>query len=359
MAITQEQVLEGLSYVIEPDLKKNIIELNLVSNVKIDGNKVTFDLKVSNPAMHSRKRVEDACEHYLKQHVAKDLEVEINTSALSGDPNQREQGQRKHLSEVKNVIAIASGKGGVGKSTISANLAAGLARMGYKVGLVDADIYGPSAPLMFDVVYEKPAVQEIEGKRYMLPVNSAYGVKIMSIGFFADPDQAVVWRGPMASTALEQMFTDVYWGDLDYLLIDLPPGTGDIHLSLVKQAPLTGAIVVSTPQPVALADAKKGVSMFRLESINVPVMGIVENMSYFVPEDMPEKKYYIFGKDGAKELAEKMETPLLAQIPLVQGIREAGDAGRPAVLQEATIAAKAFDELAQKVVALKPETVEQ
>jgi ATP-binding protein involved in chromosome partitioning len=288
----------------------------------------------------------------LKQHVGSEYQFEVNAVAMPKEEEPETEGES--LSEVKQVIAIASGKGGVGKSTITANLATSLAKEGYRVGLIDADIYGPSAPMMFDVVYEKPGVQEINGKRYMLPVESAYGVKVMSIGFFADPDQAVVWRGPMASKALEQMFADVFWGDLDYMLIDLPPGTGDIHLTLVKQAPLTGAIVVSTPQPVALADAQKGISMFRLDSINVPVIGLVENMSFFVPEDMPDKKYFIFGKDGAKDLAQKMNTPLLGQIPLIQGIREAGDAGRPAALQQDTPAALAFEEFAQKVIALKP-----
>lgn len=351
MNITKEQVIEGLSFVIEPDLKKDIISANLVSDIEIDGNKISFTLKINNPAMHSRKRMQDACAHYLKQHLDTDVEVSVNVEALSSNPNDREQSQRGALSTVQTVIAIASGKGGVGKSTITANLAAGLMQQGYKVGVVDADIYGPSMPLMFDVVHEKPMSTEIDGKSYIVPVESPWGVKIMSIGFFTEPDQAVVWRGPMAAKALEQMFADVYWGDLDYLLIDLPPGTGDIHLSLVKQAPISSAIVVSTPQEVALADARKGVSMFQLEQINVPVLGIVENMSYFVPEDMPDKKYHIFGKDGAKHLAETMNVPLLGQIPLVQSIREAGDAGRPAVLQGDTIQAKAFKDFAEKVAA--------
>ena len=349
--ITEEKVREGLSFVIEPDLKKNIIDANLVSDLKIEGNKVSFTLKVNNPAMHNRKRMEQAVEHNLKSRVNKDIEVSVDVVALSADPNERDQEQRKHLSEVKHVVAIASGKGGVGKSTITANLAAGLVAKGYKVGLIDADVYGPSMPLMFDVMHEKPGVVDMNGRRYMTPVESPWGVKIMSIGFFADPDQAVVWRGPMASKTLEQMFSDVYWGDLDYMLIDLPPGTGDIHLTIVKTAPLTGAVVVSTPQEVALADCKKGVSMFQLDSINVPVLGIVENMSYFVPEDMPEKKYHIFGKDGAKNLAEKLNVPLLGQIPLVQSIREAGDAGRPAVMQGDTLQANAFKEFCSAVEA--------
>ena len=345
--IEQSKVLEALSYVIEPDLKKDIVSLGLVSNVKTEGNKVSFDVKVSSPAMHSRKRMEEACVHQVKRFLGDDVEVEPNVEALPKNTDRTPE-QRKVLPGVKHVIAIASGKGGVGKSTVAANLAAGLAKEGYKVGLVDADIYGPSAPLMFDVVTEKPGVVEREGKSWMVPVES-YGVKILSIGFFADINQAIVWRGPMASKALTQMFRDVDWGELDYLLIDLPPGTGDIHLTLVQAAPLSGAIIVSTPQEVALADAKKGVAMFRLPSINIPVIGMVENMSWFTPEELPDNRYYIFGKDGAQDLAEQLNVPLLGQIPLVQSIREAGDAGRPAVLQSDTPQAAAFQDLVAKV----------
>ncbi|KAB1062866.1 Mrp/NBP35 family ATP-binding protein [Salibacter halophilus] len=348
--ITEEQVKEGLSYVIEPDLKKNLIEANLVSDIKIEGNNVAFVLRVNNPAMHNRKRIVDACEHYLKQHVSEDIDAHIEVKPLSEKPNDREPEQRKHMSKVKHVVAVASGKGGVGKSTVTANLAAGLVKKGYKVGLIDADIYGPSMPMMFDVVHDKPGVVEVDGRRMMTPVESPWGVKMISIGFFADPEQAVVWRGPMATKALQQMFQDVHWGDLDYMLIDLPPGTGDVHLTLVNEAPLTGAIVVSTPQAVALSDAKKGVSMFQLENINVPVLGIVENMSYFVPEDAPDKRYHIFGKDGAKNLAEDLNVNLLGQIPLVQSIREASDAGRPAVLQGDTIQARELMKFTEEVV---------
>lgn len=341
MEITKEQVLNALSYVMEPDLKKDVVSAGLVHDLIVDGNHVSFRLQVSNPAMHNRKRLEDACLHYLKQYTRDDVEASVKVEALPADQNERgAEEERSHFSEVKHVIAVASGKGGVGKSTLAANLAAGLNKLGFRVGLIDADIYGPSVPLMFDVVYEKPGVTEIEGNQFMTPVRTPWGVDVMSIGFFADPEQAVVWRGPMASKALEQMFADVYWGDLDFMIIDLPPGTGDIHLTLVKQAPLTGAVVVSTPQAIALSDAKKGVAMFQLDTINVPVLGIVENMSYFVPEDMPDKKYHIFGENGAKELAERLEVPLLGQIPLVQSIREAGDAGRPAVLQGYTMQAK-------------------
>ena len=248
---------------------------------------------------------------------------------------------RKVLPGVKHVIAIASGKGGVGKSTVTANLAVGLAQLGYKVGLCDADIHGPSVPTMFDVTEAKPEPITIGEKTLIQPVEQ-YGVKVLSIGFFADPDQAIVWRGPMASRALGQLFTDANWGELDFMLIDLPPGTGDIHLSLVQDVPLTGAVVVSTPQEVALADARKGVGMFRLDTINVPVLGLIENMAYFVPPDMPDRRYDIFGRDGAKRLAEDVDAPFLGEVPLVQSIREAGDAGRPAVLQGDSPAAAAF-----------------
>jgi ATP-binding protein involved in chromosome partitioning len=275
-----------------------------------------------------------------------DVKVRINFTVA---PVKQGPKGPESLHKVKNIIAVASGKGGVGKSTVTANMAAGLAKQGYKVGLVDADIYGPSMPLMFDIVREKPKVQVIEGKQYMVPVES-YGVKVMSLGFFALPEQAVVWRGAMATKALKQMFGDVYWGELDYLLLDLPPGTGDVHLTIVQTVPVTGAIVVSTPQEVALADARKGVAMFKLESINVPVIGLVENMAWFTPAELPENKYYIFGKDGVKGLAEQLKLPLLGQIPLVQSVREAGDVGRPALLQDNTPIAETFKSLAEAVV---------
>jgi len=348
MEITQEQVLSALSFVIEPDLKKDIVSLGFVSGIKIEGNKISCTIQASNPAMHNRKRIEEACVHQLKLKIGDAVETNISVAAMNED-NQANPEVRKVLPGVKHIIAVASGKGGVGKSTITANIAAGLAKRGYKVGLIDADIYGPSAPIMFDVQLHKPGMKDINGKSYMTPVES-YGVKIFSIGFFADTDQAIVWRGPMASKALDQMVKDVHWGDLDYMLIDLPPGTGDVHLSIVQAVPLSGAIVVSTPQPVALADARKGINMFQLDSINVPVLGLVENMSYFTPAELPDNKYYIFGKDGAKELSEKMNTPLLGEIPLVQSIRESGDIGRPAVLQDNTVSSKAFEALVDNVI---------
>jgi ATP-binding protein involved in chromosome partitioning len=346
--ITKEKVLEALSFVIEPDLKKDVVELGLVSEVEVENDKISFKLMINNPAMHNRKRMEEACEHHLKRILGQDLEINADIMAMPAE-NTRNPEHRTVLPGVKNIIAVASGKGGVGKSTVSANLAVALAKSGYRVGLVDADIYGPSIPIMFDVVKEKPIVETIEGKNLIQPVLS-FGVKLLSIGFFADLDKAVVWRGPMATRALNQLFTEANWGTLDYMIIDLPPGTGDIHLSLVQEIPLTGVVIVSTPQEVALADARKAVSMFKLPSINVPVLGIVENMAYFTPAELPENKYFIFGKGGAERLAGQLEIPLLGQVPLVQSICEAGDAGRPAVLQENTPQAQAFDEIAQNLL---------
>ncbi|MBD79350.1 MAG: chromosome partitioning protein [Crocinitomicaceae bacterium] len=343
MEITAENVLRALSFVMEPDLKKDIVSLDLVSDISIDGNTVFFKVQVSNPAMHSRKRMEEACETQIHLKLSPEVEVRAEVVALDQDKKDAPE-NRKVLPGVKNIIAIASGKGGVGKSTITANFAAGMAKKGYKVGLIDADIYGPSAPIMFDVEDQKPGMKEIDGKNKMVPVES-YGVKILSIGFFAETDQAIVWRGPMASKALNQMVSDVEWGELDYMFIDLPPGTGDVHLSIVQAVPITGVVVVSTPQPVALADARKGINMFGLDSINVPVIGLVENMSWFTPAELPENKYFIFGKDGAKELSDKMNISLLGQIPLVQSIRESGDVGRPTILQENTSQSKAFEEM--------------
>jgi ATP-binding protein involved in chromosome partitioning len=289
--------------------------------------------------MHARQRVEEAVQFALERAFGADAQFAIAVEGVKAE--ERTPETRKVLPGVKHVIAIASGKGGVGKSTVTANLAVGLAQLGYKVGLCDADIHGPSVPTMFDVTEAKPEPITIGEKTLIQPVEQ-YGVKVLSIGFFADPDQAIVWRGPMASRALGQLFADANWGELDFMLIDLPPGTGDIHLSLVQDVPLTGAVVVSTPQEVALADARKGVGMFRLDTINVPVLGLIENMAYFVPPDMPDRRYDIFGRDGAKRLAEDVDAPFLGEVPLVQSIREAGDAGRPAVLQGDLPAAAAF-----------------
>ena len=283
MSITKEAVLEALKLVQEPDLKKDLVTLGLVSNIQIADKQVSFEVSVSNPAMHSRRRMEEACVFNVQRKLGNDVQVNCT---VSGMKSERAPEHRKVLPGVKNIIAVASGKGGVGKSTVTANLATSLAARGYKVGLVDADIYGPSMPIMFDVADEKPVTVNVDGKNLIKPVES-YGVKILSIGFFADAMQAVVWRGPMATRALTQMFKDAHWGELDYLLIDLPPGTGDIHLSIVQTVPLTGAVIVSTPQEIALADARKGVGMFRLETVNVPILGLIENMAYFTPAELP------------------------------------------------------------------------
>ena len=346
MDITVDAVKEALKRVIEPDLKKDIITLDLVDGIEIDGNKIKFNVKIYNPAMHAKKRMQEALEFQLERAFGKDIDIEVKLQPL---PKDKEPEVRSVLSNVENIIAVASGKGGVGKSTITANLAAGLAKMGYRVGLVDADIYGPSMPTMFDVVGQRPQGVEKDGKTMIKPIES-YGVKMLSIGFFADPEQAVVWRGPMATKALNQMFKDADWGELDFMIVDLPPGTGDVHLTLVQNVPLTGAIIVSTPQEVALADARKGINMFRMDSLKVPVLGIVENMAWFTPEELPNNKYYIFGQDGAKMLSETMNTPLLAQIPLIQSVRESGDVGRPAVLQDNTLSSKIFDDFVRKFV---------
>lgn len=346
MQITRDKVLEALGNVIEPDLKKDIISQNLVEDLKVEGTTISLIVNVVNPALHARKRMQEAVTFALKRVFGDEITV---TTKVAGLPVEAKNVRRKILPEVKHIIAVASGKGGVGKSTVTANLAGGLAKAGYKVGVVDADIYGPSMPTMFDIVGERPGAIEVEGEKKMLPVLS-YGIPIMSIGFFTDPDNAVVWRGPMASKALTQMFTDTYWGELDYLLIDLPPGTGDIHLSLVQTVPLDGAVIVSTPQEVALADARKGVNMFKLDNIKVPVLGLIENMAWFTPAELPENRYYIFGRDGVKNLSEGLGEHFLGHIPLVQSVREAGDIGRPAVYQENTPISNAFDELVRKFV---------
>ncbi len=340
--INRETVLDALSNVIEPDIKKDIVALNFIDELKIDGNSVSFKVKVRNPAMHSKQRMREACEFAIERNLGKEVELDVDVIPLPADEESVDT--RKVLPGVKHVVAVASGKGGVGKSTVAVNLAVGLAQKGYKVGLIDADIYGPSAPTMFDVLGERPSVTEVNKKQMIKPVEQ-YGVKLLSIGFFAEMNQAIVWRGPMASKALNQLFTDAYWGPLDYMIVDLPPGTGDIHLSLVSLVPLSGAIVVSTPQEVALADARKGINMFQLDSVQVPVIGLVENMSYFSPPPHPEEKYHLFGRDGVKTLADSTNVPFLGELPIEQSLRESGDVGRPAVMQEGTIIRKAFDEI--------------
>ena len=339
---TNDAILEALRGVVEPELGKDIVSLELleISGEAGDhGEGLTLEVKSSNPAMHARKRMQEAVEFALERAFGKPVSAKVDVVPLKKEERTLET--RKVLPGVQHVIAVASGKGGVGKSTVSSNLAVALAQLGYKVGLVDADIHGPSVPTMFDVAKEKPQPVEVDGKTKIEPIEQ-YGVKVLSIGFFADQDQAIVWRGPMASRALNQLFTDANWGALDFMIVDLPPGTGDIHLSLVQQIPLSGAVIVSTPQDVALADARKGVGMFRLEELKVPVLGMVENMAYFVPDDMPDKKYHIFGRDGVKRLADSLDAPFLGELPLLQTIREAGDAGRPAALQTNGDAAAAF-----------------
>lgn len=344
--ITQDKFIEALKTVIDPIAKEDMITSGKVRFFEILGRTVNIEIEVLSPALHVKKKQENAVREALVKAFGGDITVNLTVHV---NVTTRRNANAEILPGVKNIIAVASGKGGVGKSTVSANLAVALAKTGAKVGLVDADIYGPSVPIMFDVENRRPNVQKIEDKTYILPVEN-YGVKMLSIGFFADVSQAVVWRGPMASKALKQMFIDAYWGELDYLLIDLPPGTGDIHLTLVQSVPVTGAVVVSTPQKIALADAQKGVSMFKLPAVNVPVLGLVENMAYFTPAELPENKYYIFGKDGVKNLSEELSVPFLGEIPLVQGIREGGDLGKPVVLDEANPASQTFMDLAEQVI---------
>lgn len=345
MGITKEQVLDALKYVDDPDLKKDLVTLGMVKDVEVEGKNVSFTVVLTTPACPMKDMIQKACENAILHFVDKEAIVKVNMTA---NVTSQRQNDNSSLSKVKNIIAIASGKGGVGKSTVTANLAVALAKQGAKVGLVDADVYGPSMPIMFDVQHERPYVKEIDGKNMIIPVES-YGVKLLSIGFFADMAQAVAWRGPIATRALQQLFSDAYWGELDYMLVDLPPGTGDIHISLTTAVPLTGALIVTTPQQVAVADARKGMAFFRNQHINVPVLGIAENMSWFTPAELPENKYYIFGQGGAQQLSEEFEVPVLGQIPLVQSIREAADGGRPAVLQETTPQAQAFIELAKNL----------
>jgi len=346
MNLNKESIEKALAQVLSPAGAVMITESGELKNIQIFGTDVDIDLEIRNPALHVRKRLEDQIGEALYRAFGSAVKLRVNITAKVLEESYKGPASMRN---VKNIIAVASGKGGVGKSTITANLAIGLAQMGYEVGLIDADIYGPSMPIMFDVVHQKPGVQVIEGKQYMIPVES-HGVKLLSIGFFADPNQAIVWRGPMATKAINQLFADAWWGDLDFMVLDLPPGTGDIHLTLVQAVQITGVVVVSTPQEIALADARKGVAMFQLPSINVPVLGLVENMAWFTPAELPENKYYIFGKDGVKALGDQLNVPLLGQIPLVQSVREAADAGRPAILQETTTAALAFKALASAVV---------
>jgi ATP-binding protein involved in chromosome partitioning len=335
------------------DFLKEIEVDDLVNNLQIMGSEVYIDMTAHSPAMHEKKKLEAA----MKQAFASEFgdEVNLKLKIVSPEPSEIQQSQikGKQIPGIQNIIAIASGKGGVGKSTVSANMAVTLAKMGFKVGLLDADIYGPSVPTMFDTEGEKPISVEVNGKSLMKPVEN-YGVKMLSIGYFSGANQAVVWRGPMASKALNQMIRDAAWGELDFLLIDLPPGTGDIHLSIIQEVPVTGAVIVSTPQHVALADVRKGIAMFQMESINIPVLGLIENMAYFTPEELPDNKYYIFGQQGAQYLADDLGIPVLGEIPLIQSIREAGDVGRPAALQEDSKIAEMIESLVERNKNLPP-----
>lgn len=342
MEITRENILKALSEVIDPDLKKDLVSLNMIHNVQTSGNVIKFTVMLTTPACPLKEIIRKDCEQAIQKHFGEvETDIEMSSSVTTTRDNA------PLLPGVKNIIAVASGKGGVGKSTVAANLAVALAKTGASVGLIDADIFGPSVPTMFNCEFEQPNVVQENGKNKIVPIQQ-YGVKLMSIGFLSPPENAVVWRGPMASSALKQFLGDTKWGDLDYLLIDLPPGTSDIHLTLVQSVPVTGAVIVSTPQKVALADAQKGIAMFRQPQINVPVLGIVENMAYFTPEELPENKYYIFGENGGRNLAEKFDVSLLGQIPIVQSIRESGDSGYPAVLKD-DVTAEAFSTLAQSL----------
>lgn len=334
MKISKEDVINALKTISLSGDNENIIDKGSVSNVMIFGDQIDIDLKLNNPSLQARKKLEVLILKTLHEKVYEKAKIKINVSIVAEEKKDQSI-TAKTLSGIENVIAISSGKGGVGKSTITANIAVTLSNMGCKVGVLDADIYGPSIPTMFDLEGKKPFSVQIDGKSKMQPIEN-YGVKILSIGFFTQPGQAVIWRGPMAAKALNQMIFDANWGDLDFLLIDLPPGTGDIHLSIVQSLPINGAVVVSTPQNVALTDAKKGIAMFQQKNINVPVLGIIENMSYFTPQELPQNKYYIFGKKGAEYLANDMEVPFLGSLPLVQSVRESADYGRPASMQEKT-----------------------
>lgn len=349
MKISKQDILNALETITVAGEGQSMVESGAVKNINIFGDEVVVDVEVKKPSMHVKKRAQVDVMKAIHEHVYEKAKVTVNITVNAPNQGTLAEIKGKPIKGIKNVIAVASGKGGVGKSTIASNLAVTLQGMGFKIGLLDADIYGPSTITMFDVERERPLSVEVEGRAKMKPIES-YGVKILSIGFFTEPDQAVIWRGPMAAKALNQMIFDAAWGELDFLVVDLPPGTGDIHLSIMQSLPITGAVVVSTPQKVALGDAKRAVSMFSQKNINVPVLGFVENMAYFTPAELPDNKYYIFGQKGTQFLAEDMGVPFLGEIPLVQSIREAGDVGHPAALQKETPVGKAFIEMTRNVV---------
>ena len=350
--ITTTQIEMALGHVNDPDLGRSLTELGMIENIKVDGLKVSFDLVLTTPACPMKKKMSDDCINAIHELVDRNAEVEINlTSKPQPDPKEE---FREVLKNVHNIIAVASGKGGVGKSTVAANLAVSLAKTGAKVALVDADIYGPSVPIMFDIKGEEVYGHHVGDKTYMLPIEK-YGIKLMSVGFFVDANKALAWRGPMASGALKQLVGETWWDEIDYMVVDMPPGTGDIQLTLAQTIPVSGAIIVSTPQQVALADVVRGVELFRNEAVNIPVLGFVENMAWFTPAELPENKYYIFGNGGCRKLAEEMNIPLLGEIPLVQSIAESGDNGRPVALFNPAVTKDpvrdAFDTLAQNTIA--------
>jgi ATP-binding protein involved in chromosome partitioning len=343
--VQQSDILKALSNVIEPDLKKDLVTLNMIKNIQIDGNKVQFEIVLTTPACPLKEKIENDCRKAIESELGGNIEVEI---IMTSNVSSGRDASINILPNVKNIICVASGKGGVGKSTVTVQLATALSKTGAKVGILDADIHGPSIPMMLGIKNQKPQIREIKGKNYILPIEYSDTLKVISIGFLIDERQAIVWRGPMVTSALKQFVNDVLWGELDYLILDMPPGTGDVQLTMAQTLHLTGAVIVSTPQDVALLDAKKALSMFRVQGVNVPVLGIIENMAYFIPEDMPDKKYYIFGKDGAKNLANEYEVPFLGEIPLNISIREGGDLGAPAVLTNPEME-KIIIEIAQNV----------
>jgi ATP-binding protein involved in chromosome partitioning len=344
--MTEEEIIQAVSNLQEPDLGKDLVTLNMVKDVKINGNDVSFTIVLTTPACPMKDMMRTASENAVKLLVNKEANVQVNFTANTTSTRKE---NLQILSGVKNIIAVVSGKGGVGKSTVSANLALALAEGGASVGLMDADIYGPSVPIMFGVRGARPLMKDIDGKGYIVPLEK-YGIKLMSIGLLVDEKNAVVWRGPMASSAIKQFVTEVDWGPLDYLIIDMPPGTGDIHLTLMQTVPVTGVVIVTTPQAVALADAKKGIAMFGQAQINVPIIGLAENMAYFTPEELPGNKYYLFGKEGGKKLAEEYDLVFLGQIPLVQSIREGGDEGVPAMIGTDEISKQAFRNITAQAV---------
>lgn len=349
MSITKKDILGALESITAPGEGKSLVESNSVKNIVIFGKEVIVDVEIGNPSLQAKKRVEVDIMKIVHEKVHPKADVKVNVKAVAVEkPDNQIKGNE--IPGIKNIIAVASGKGGVGKSTVTANLAVSLSKMGFNVGVLDADVYGPSMHLMFDVALEKPKSTNVDGRPKMIPVEN-YGVKLLSLGFFTEPNQAVIWRGAMASKALNQLIFDADWGELDFLIVDLPPGTGDIHLSMVQALPITGAVIVSTPQNIALADAVRGVGMFKQDNINVPVLGIVENMSYFTPAELPENKYYIFGQDGAKNLADDLGVKFLGEVPLVQSIRESGDFGSPVALQEGTPLEKTFSDITKNMTA--------